>query len=301
MKNRLLILAPLPFLFVNNSYAIDTQEPSSKPALFTELMDYARLADSAYESRDSVASLAKTLESELTVYENLPELGVNYLLLTDVTHKTHWIAIRGTVNAENTLVNLDIQLMPNRDLDIEVHRGFADTAKTIFKNITPRLNKEFTTHVTGHSLGGAVATVLAMYLDTNAYKVTRVVTFGQPKVTNITGAQKFSHLDILRVVTANDFVPLLPPVDVTDINKVGIYWPLGQELILLDKNTYSIARELDSLLRATKFLNRQPDMKNLQEHQMTYYLQAINNRQQGAQWIPYRNDFSMFSIFGETK
>ena len=286
--------------------AAETRDSDPQPSLFTELLDYARLANAAYESRDTVARLATEIGNELTMYEDIPGLDVTFCLFTDTKNKTHWVAVRGTVNIRNTLVNLDLQLLPNNDIGIQLHSGFAETAKDIFLKIKPALKKGYAINITGHSLGGGVASILAMYLDMMQYSVTRVVTFGQPKVTNYTGAKKFAHLDILRVVTARDFVPLLPPVDVVDLNisdlssisNVGIYWPLGQEIILLDNNEYSIAKGLDSMLRATKFLNKQPDMKNLQHHQMAHYLQSITNRQQSAKWIPYKNDFSIFSIFG---
>jgi len=299
MKIFLLLLAACMSIPANITYANEKQDNSEQPALFVELLNYAHLSDSAYESSDSVARLAKEMNSELTLYEHLPDLGVTYFLISDSTNKTQWIAIRGTANVENTLVNLDIQLRPDNDTGIQLHSGFAETAKTILKNIKAKLKKNYELKITGHSLGGAVASVLAMYLDINSYRVVRVVTFGQPKITNMTGAQKFSHLDILRVVSERDFIPLLPPVDVSDINNLGIYWPLGQEIILMENNEYTIATGLNSMLRATKFFNRQPDMKNLQEHQMSHYLQAIKNRQQGARWVPYKNDFSMFSIFND--
>lgn len=297
----ILVLAASLLLPVNEVFASEPQDPEEQPALFAELLVYARLSNSAYESEESVNRLAKETGRELMMYEHLPILGVTYFLLTDTANKTHWIAIRGTVNVENTLVNLDVQLIANKDIGIQLHSGFAETAKEIFQHIKPKLKKGYSIKITGHSLGGAVATVLAMHLDINNYLVAKVVTFGQPKVTNITGALKFSHLDILRIVTAKDFVPLLPPVDVVDINNIGIYWPLGQEIILLDNNEYSITNGLNSMLRATKYLNKMPDMNNLKEHQIAHYIQAIKSRQQGAQWVPYKNDFSLFSIFSDKK
>ena len=282
---------------VSATLAEDKQETNESPALFAEVLQYAQLSSAAYETKDSVGRIAKDTSNELTMYENLPDLGVTYFLITDTAKKTHWIAIRGTVNVMNTLVNLDIQLTPNNDLGIQLHSGFAETAKSIFQKITPMLEKHYKINIAGHSLGGAVAIVLAMYLDINSYPVARIITFGQPKVTNITGAQKFAHLDILRVVAARDYIPLLPPVDATDITNVNIYWPLGQEIILLDNKEYSVAKGLNSMLRATKFFTRQPDMQNLQEHKIAFYLQSVRDRQQGARWVPYKNDFSMFSIF----
>lgn len=303
------LLVVIIFAPVNVLLAEENQDTGAQPSLFVDLLHYAQLSNSAYDPRDAIARMAREMSSQLIMHEQVSGLDVSYFLLTDSINKTHWIAVRGTVSVKNTLVNLDLQLIPNKDIGIQLHRGFAETAKDIFQKIQPKLNKDFIIKISGHSLGGAVATVLAMYLDINNFSVTRIVTFGQPKVTNFTGSRKFAQLDILRVVTAKDFVPLLPPVDMVDVNltdlnsisNVGLYWPLGQEIILLDKNEYSFAKGLDSMLRTTKFLNKQPDMSNLKHHQMTYYLEAIKGRQQNAKWVPYKNDFSIFSIFGDSK
>ncbi len=74
--------------------------------------------------------------------------------------------------------------------------------------------KTDTVSLTGHSLGGAEAVILAMYLKTEGWKVSRVVTFGQPKVTDADGSKRFRDLPVLRVVNANDSVPLVPPLEV---------------------------------------------------------------------------------------
>ncbi|MDF1591912.1 MAG: hypothetical protein P1P89_10390 [Desulfobacterales bacterium] len=52
-------------------------------------------------------------------------------------------------------------------------------SQRIFAEIKPQLRKDFTIDTTGHSLGGAVAVILAMYLDVNHYAIGQVVTFGK--------------------------------------------------------------------------------------------------------------------------
>ena len=73
------------------------------------------------------ARLAKQRHNDLTMYEHLPNLGVTYFVLTDTANKTQWIAISGTVNLESTLVDLDVQLVNNKEIGIEIHSGFAET------------------------------------------------------------------------------------------------------------------------------------------------------------------------------
>ena len=61
----------------------------------------------------------------------------------------------------------------------------------------------------GHSLGGAVASILAINLDIDGYKVGGVTTFGQPKFTDKVGMEKYKHIPITRVVNEKDVVPLV--------------------------------------------------------------------------------------------
>jgi hypothetical protein len=279
------------------------QEPIPKntapqATLFTELQRYARLADAAYESPSHIETVTKEYGYQLDHRANLPVHEVTYYLATNDAERRHVVAVRGTANVNNALVDIDIQLVDDEQTGIRLHRGFAAAAKGIYEKIKPKLNKDYEIRTTGHSLGGAVALILAMYLDSDGYRVDKVVTFGQPKVTNILGAKKFSDLDVWRVVTARDLVPVVPPLDPVDIKNLDIYWHLGQEIILLDETQYSMTSGVESMLRAAGFLSRQLTQKNMQHHRMVSYLALIDQKQGKAQWVPYKNDFNIFSIFG---
>jgi hypothetical protein len=75
-----------------------------------------------------------------------------------------------------------------------------------------------------------VAVILAIYLDVDGYTVSGVTTFGQPKVTDRSGADKFKHIPITRVVNEMDMVPLVPHSEATLLELPGIYWHLGEEI-----------------------------------------------------------------------
>ena len=276
-------------------------ESTLPDAMFKEMLDYARLADAAYEDQAHIKSALKPQGYTLNRFENLPGHEVSYFFATNDASKLHIIAVRGTANADNALLDVAIQLITNNDIQAQLHEGFAGAAASIYASLKPDLKKGYKIRITGHSLGGAVAMILAMYLDVDSYPVDRVVTFGQPKVTNITGALRFSGLDIWRVVTEQDVVPLLPPLDPLDINKLDIYWHIGREIILLEGAQYSVASNMESMLRATKFLNKVPSENYLLHHQMSYYLRLLEAKQNGAQQVPYQNDFSIFSIFNSSE
>jgi hypothetical protein len=147
-------------------------------------------------------------------------------------------------------------------------------------------------------LGGAAAVMLAMYLQKEGYKLGQLITFGQPKVTNVGGANAFSSLKLLRVVTTKDIVPLVPPLSPMQITNLDIYWHMGEEMILLDKTEYSLTSGVKSMLRATKFISSVPNEANLEAHKMQTYLTLIESKQAQSKEIPYESDFSVFGFGG---
>ncbi|WP_455202015.1 lipase family protein [Kaarinaea lacus] len=275
-------------------YAQQDETAVESDNMFVEILQYARLANAAYENRARIEKTLATQDYRLVHYANLPKLQVSFYLASDDKNKIHIITVRGTSNVENALVDIAIQLIKSDNSGILLHNGFAVSAKGIYNDIKPKLNKQYKIRATGHSLGGAVAAVLAMYLSNDGYQVEKVVTFGQPKVTNFSGSRKLDELEIWRVVTPGDLVPLVPPLEMADINNLNIYWHSGREIILLEGKQYSITSGIESMLRATKFLAQPLSEKNLRHHQMSYYLALIEAKTSKPQWIPYKNDLSIF-------
>lgn len=291
LRSSLILMA----LIVGPFSAVSGQQLQSSPEsknLFVEIQPYAKLANAAYANRAAIEKESTALGYKLDYVNNLPTLQVSYFLVTDDVHQTQTIAVRGTSNVENALVDIAFQLIKNDDFDIQLHNGFGVSAKGIYNDIKSKLNKQYAIRTTGHSLGGAVAVILALYLKNDGYKVERVVTFGQPKVTNVTGSLKLDALDLWRVVTPGDLVPLVPPMHMADINNLNIYWHAGREIILLPGKQYSITSGIESMLRATKFLSEPLSEKNLQHHFMSEYLALIEAKTGNAEWVPYKNDFS---------
>jgi len=276
-------------------------EPSADE-IFTELLSFAHMANAAYQTEPAIRQTATAQGYTLTHYGRIPEVEVFYFLATNDKTKTQRIAVRGTANVENVLVNLNMQLVADKDAGVRLHQGFARSAEGIYRAITPHLKSGYRIETTGHSLGGAVALALAMHLDTSPFSVTRIITFGQPKLTNAAGAKAYQHLDIIRVVMPKDVVPLVPFLDFTgDWRQLGesadIYWPLGREILLLKGKDYAWLDEWGSLRRATSFLNEQPSEENLRQHQMQNYLHLIKQKRPGARRVPYQNTFNPLEWF----
>ena len=266
---------------------------------FKALYNYALLAEAAYQGKAPVEKILNDKGYDLTTHGQLPGYGVSYFLATNDAARQQVLVVRGTSNIENALVDVAFQLLPNEHTGIKLHQGFALSADFIYDRIKPALNRDYQINTTGHSLGGAAALVAAMYLDAAGYNVGEVVTFGQPKVTNMAGSRRYGHLDVTRVVTPKDMVPLVPPLDPMDLMNMDIYWHLGTELILQSGNTYSELEGVDSMMRATDFLNEMLSEKNLQHHFMTEYINLMTPKLVNARRIPYENDFSIYDWFGK--
>ena len=274
-------------------------ETDNDPDRFKMLHQYALIADSAYQDKTSIEKVLAAQGYTLTDHGQLPGYAVSYFLATNDAEKQQIISVRGTSNIENAMVDVAFQLLPNKHTGIKLHQGFAQSADYIYDKVRAKLNRDYRINTTGHSLGGAAALILAMYLDAGGYDVGKVVTFGQPKVTNISGSRKYSHLDVTRIVMPKDMVPLVPPLDPMDLMNMEVYWHLGTELVLHDGNAYSELGGVDSMMRATDFLNEMLTEKNLQHHYMTAYINSIAPKLVNAKRVPYENDFSIYDWFGK--
>ncbi len=265
---------------------------------FRQINEYAQFANAAYQSEGEIRQLGAQYHYTLSRYGTIPELEVAYCLLTDGKSRSHVIAVRGTTNVENALVDANLQLKIDPRTGIRLHSGFSQAAQRIYHDLKPLLQTDYSISATGHSLGGAVALILAFYLDADHFPINQVVTFGQPKVTNVAGAEKLGHLPVLRVVTARDLVPLVPLFDPMDIKNLDVYWHAGKEVILLPGTRYSMLEGLNSMLRATKFTQEPLTKDNLQNHQMALYLDMVQAKLTSATQVPFETSLNLFNLFG---
>ncbi|KAH6893086.1 lipase [Thelonectria olida] len=149
------------------------------------------------------------------------DTGIGGYVSTDATRKEIVISVRGSSNVRNWITNLEFLFSSCSDLssNCKAHSGFKeawDEVSTAAKAAIAKAktaNPTYTVVATGHSLGGAVATLAAAYLRKAGYSVD-LYTFGSPRVgndyfanfvTSQTGAEyRLTHLD--------DPVPRLPPI-----------------------------------------------------------------------------------------
>ncbi|OAA52957.1 lipase precursor [Cordyceps fumosorosea ARSEF 2679] len=146
--------------------------------------------------------------------------GIAGYVSVDKTRQEIVFAARGSHNVRNFITDL---LFTQRDCDFapgcKVHNGFAESWNEISAAATSAIkeglkaNPGYRLVITGHSLGGAVATLGGAYLRRSGFQSV-IYTFGTPRV----GNEVFAYFansqrgGLFRVTHIDDPVPRLPPM-----------------------------------------------------------------------------------------
>ncbi|RWN66245.1 MAG: lipase family protein [Mesorhizobium sp.] len=252
---------------------------------FTELFAYAGRAKTAYATEAVIRA-----KYPATVRVGSPgATDAQYFVERDDKTRTQYIAVRGTANRKNIFEDIEIRIRPDLELGLPIHSGFDATSHALYLDMKPSLKQNYKTFVTGHSLGGAIAAILAIYLARDGYDVVRVVTFGQPKFTTAAGVERIGSLSITRVVDENDMVPMLPPVTAL-INRLhGSYEHVGPEVILLDGPHYVFLPSHDADRISVGEFWRSISFADLADHHMDNYLNRLSTKATGAVAVSYND------------
>lgn len=166
------------------------------------------------------------------------------------------VAIRGTSSQHDWVVDSAAVVTPLTHRMPTVHVGFAAAATAIRPQIAAVLDTLLASGVreiwvTGHSLGGAVAQLVAWDLETQGFPIGQVVTFGAPPVGKSSWQSTYGSLAARthRWETHEDVVPCLVP----DSNQ----WPLNGSLHVLPLTGGVALHQSGS--RCTNFPNPNPD------------------------------------------
>lgn len=178
-----------------------------------------------YFSLESALLLAKAsrlnYELESTIKDQAQQWGYADCRVIDVGRPQCYImadeqscvlSFRGTQSLGNWIDNAKASPVPHDYGD--VHRGFSAGYKAlgplILKSLKELLTPNRTLFVTGHSLGGALATIAAAELH-GQFLISGVYTFGQPK-TGLFGSffDEYFGGKFFRFVNNEDVVPRLP-------------------------------------------------------------------------------------------
>lgn len=256
---------------------------TAPPLDFKLIYRAAQLSRHAYHSK---AQIQARYGANITRVATPGKTNVQYILLHDHQNRRQIIAVRGTVDDTNWKLDRDRRVVRDGRSGVLLHRGFRRAADTIFKDVKPWLKPDYTTYLTGHSLGGAVAAILGIYLWDDAFRLGAIYTFGQPKFTNQQGAEIYSDLPLLRIVYQNDTVPLLP--DQTRGDKQQ-FVHIGPVLNLLTGPYYLYGTAKQATQFSKRSFRRMLFQISLPDHKMKWYLQSLRDKQDGVKRVRFRD------------
>jgi len=133
----------------------------------------------------------------------------------DTLNKRHLavLAFRGTDSGDPSDLVDDADLIPKTwERGGEVHSGFAEALAHVRPDLDAALqNVSSRILITGHSLGAAMATLMASVLGPSAGSRLSLYTFGSPRVGNAAFVDTLKGIDNHRYVDCCDLVTRVPP------------------------------------------------------------------------------------------
>jgi len=206
-------------------------DKSNLPVTLTSLIEHAEYCKAIYDSGGD--------QKDEVAFEVKQDNGISIII------------IRGTANTENVQSDIDVRLVNDGRLGIYLHKGFRDASLGVMEIIDRDHTVEHTVHVTGHSLGGAVAQIIGMWLHKRGNNV-QIFSYGSPKVSNqvLSGGQP-THW---RVVRRSDPIPFTPPWPYSHtglfIDSQDLDWGPDNDNGLISKTdglTHAIAKYVETL------------------------------------------------------
>ncbi|MCH7908182.1 MAG: lipase family protein [Candidatus Hydrogenedentes bacterium] len=158
-----------------------------------------------------------------------------------------------------------------------VHRGLSETLDEVWRDVLCAFYDasvhDKTLWLTGHSIGGSLATLAARRLHDEGFSVHFACTFGAPRVLDPVAAREFP-VPLYRFVNNEDLVPDLPWPSLTDR-----YAHAGKRILLLasgqiaeDRHSPGLSRRID---RADTIGQGIVPSGMVHDHAMENYLEKI--------------------------
>lgn len=167
--------------------------------------------------------LAKVSSASYTGISSLKKLGFQrvfkfrskatgtraYLAIQDDA-KVAVVVFRGTEGNDSRDICTDINVEKSHWENYDIHSGFMIAYQSVnvkIENACDRLPDDYKIYATGHSLGGALATLHAVYGEQN---MEELVTFGSPRVGGKIFARDLQGVNYARYVNNADIVTKVP-------------------------------------------------------------------------------------------
>lgn len=250
---------------------------------FAEALEFARRADAAYLDEEEIRA---RYPGRRIVVEDLPASEVRYVIVFDDAARTQDVAVRGTANLANIEIDAAYTPQPDPLLNVHLHSGFALSAVELRDSVSRHLKDGYATTLSGHSLGGALAVILGMYLEKEGQHLVAIRTFGQPKVTNLEGARAMAGLPLIRFVNRGDPVAEVPPAMPLG-NASWYYAHLGPAVLLWTGSRYIYIEEDQKPSAAVLAYWSRLGSHDVAEHRMEAYLAALERHQGESVQISY--------------
>lgn len=224
--------------------------------------------------------------SPLQIQSKLAELGLSEFHFIDIAetqafitgnHHALFLVFRGTDHPRDWMTNWAIDLVSGPVG--RVHEGFHYALDRVWWEILYYLDEQRCGRelwITGHSLGGALATLAAVrLLLQRRQQVSGVYTFGQPRVGDDEFANNFNRglgKQTFRYVNNNDFVPRFPFrfLDYSHVGEMRYFDAQG-----LENSDVSFWEALKDKFEGTIDAILESDLDGLRDHSVGNYLQCL--------------------------
>ncbi len=196
-----------------------------------------------------------------------------------IEHQNYFcLAFRGTDEIADWLDNINV--FSEKVLFGEFHRGFWNSLNDVWDPLFERyqqlrLQKRRPLFLTGHSLGGAMATVAAAKLIHADLPFTSAYTFGQPRAMTLATSRIFNAdagSKFFRFQNNNDIVTRIP-ARLMGYSHVGSYLYISEEKTLHRDPGFWL-RFLDSIDGIVSEIG-EIGLDGIQDHGMENYLNAV--------------------------
>ncbi|MAE34722.1 MAG: lipase [Oceanospirillaceae bacterium] len=245
----------------------------------------ARIAEAVYECTSDCdqlpneATILAGLKKDDRSFRSVMGVDKNSAQAALIEHEDYLcMAFRGTNELADWLDNLNAFSTPQ--LFGEFHRGFWLCCEDVWGPMFTRClelqsQKKRPVFLTGHSLGGAMATIAAAHFVQMDKPFTSVYTFGQPRAMTRETAQVFNmecKSRFYRFHNNNDIVTRVP-ARVMGYSHIGSYLYISEEKEIYRESGFWF-RFLDYVDGALSDL-REAGIDGIKDHDMGEYLQAI--------------------------
>ncbi|MEB3160550.1 MAG: lipase family protein [Synechocystis sp.] len=241
-------------------------------------MSYVRQTDDAKPDEVTILDKLKQEDSKFLDVQGFSKKSSQAIL---AVHEDYYcFAFRGTDQSIDWLDNLNA--FPYNVLFGEFHRGFWNAVGDIWEELFEAYLERRKTHkkplfLTGHSLGGAMATVASAKLIQMDWPFISTYTFGQPRAMTLDTSRKFdvyAGSRFFRFQNNNDIVTRAP-ARAMNYSHVGSFIYISQEKELSNEPGFWY-RFLDGVDGAFESFRQIGRFDLVADHQMEDYLEAIN-------------------------